>query len=166
MYWHGFCTKMCQFWLNPLVKICTLDQHNHCFCHRCCCCCCCCCPADVDVPGSENTGGLGTELIRLPHSSYSDPAQMLHQSRLCKLLEWLNMCINQSYFYIRTFGQKRNLLLFCISQMNVFLCICAVLSLTQYWMRKSSDVLEFSPKRHNRIMICHYLCHYFCQKWY
>ena len=122
-----------------LVKICTLDQHNNCFCHRCCCCCCCCCPADVDVPGSENTGGLGIELIRLPHSSYSDPAQMLHQSRLCKLLEWLNMCINQSYFYIKNvrLGQKRNLLLFCISQMNVFLCICSVLSLTQYWMRKS-----------------------------
>ena len=111
-----------------LVKICTLDQHNHCFCHRCCCCCCCCCPADVDVPGSENTGGLGTDLARLPHSSYSDPAQMLHQSRLCKLLEWLNICIQPISFILhKNVCKWRNLIQFCISQMNV--CLCCVLYL-------------------------------------
>ena len=32
---------------------------------------CCCCPADVDVLCSEITGGMGTILARLPHSSYS-----------------------------------------------------------------------------------------------
>lgn len=106
-----------------LVKICTLDQHNHCFCHRCCCCCCCCCPADVDVPGSENTGGLGTELIRLPHSSYSDPAQMLHQSRLCKLLEWLNMCINQSLLLHKNVRTKKKLdIYYFVSVKWMFFC--------------------------------------------
>ena len=67
--------------LLPLIlhTICTFPLHNHCI-YPCCCCCCCCCPADVDVPGSELTGGLGTRLDRLPHSSYSDPAQILLQA--------------------------------------------------------------------------------------
>ena len=75
-------------------------------------CCCCCCPADVDVPGSELTGGLGTLLSRLPHSSYSDPSQISLQanSGLGKMLIWLNMCIIRSLLHVWKFGNNQSVL--------------------------------------------------------